>query len=128
MIKSYYSDNYSLTKLDWSNCKDYFRNFIIKVGIHFSYKKIGNFGMFNNIQVLDLSNNEICKMENLEKLENLTELYLNSNRITKIEKIVSYLLTKFQLTLTKLELSNNKIKEIPKVIIFSIRILEPCNP
>ena len=63
-----------------------------------------------NLRQLDLSNNEIEKIENLGSLKQLRVLQLNANRIRKIENI------SVLKNLEILELSQNLIDEIPSLI------------
>jgi len=58
------------------------------------------------IQYLDLSSNQITKIENLDNLKNLEWLLLNSNQILKIENLDNLK------NLTLLYLSTNKITEL----------------
>ena len=61
---------------------------------------------FTNLQVLELSNNQITEIKELDKLINLQEIYLRNNQITEIkglDKLVH---------LRVLDLSNNQITEI----------------
>ena len=87
------------------------------------------------IEILDLSNNKIEKIENLGKLTNLKELYLNNNRIEKIENLDNLLtLEKLYLnenlimgigklhnlhSLQELNLNNNKIEKIENLLFFN---------
>lgn len=46
-----------------------------------------NFHLFNNLRELDVSINHISRIENLESLVNLKFLNLSNNRISKIENL-----------------------------------------
>ena len=61
---------------------------------------------FKNLRILDLYNNQISKIENLDKNIDLTYLNLNNNKISKIENLDN------NINLTYLDLSNNKISKI----------------
>ena len=71
-----------------------------------------------NLRELDLSNNDIEKIENLHTLKKLRVLNLSSNKITRIEGISSL---KY---LEVLNLSNNLIEEIPAIIVKNINLAE----
>jgi len=71
-----------------------------------------------NLKELDLSNNDIEKIENLHTLKRLKVLNLSSNKITKIEGISSLK------NLEILNLSNNLIEDIPAIIMKNINLTE----
>ncbi|XP_076629063.1 protein phosphatase 1 regulatory subunit 42 [Colletes latitarsis] len=50
---------------------------------------IGNFGLYKNLKVIYLQNNNISAIENLQFASNLTHLYLQHNIISKIENLDS---------------------------------------
>lgn len=52
-------------------------------------EKIDCLELFSNLKTLDLSNNRISKIENLDALENLRVLYLEGNQIKCIENLKS---------------------------------------
>lgn len=94
-----------------------------------------NTTVLREIEILDLSNNEIEKIENLSKLINLKELHLKNNKIEKIENLDNLLkLEKLSLNgnlittteglneltnLQELNLNNNKIEKIENLLFFS---------
>lgn len=73
--------------------------------------------MNSTVLILDLSFNNISQLNFLKDcLVNLTELYLNDNKVTFLEKGVF----KNQLSLKKLEISMNKVKRIdPNALQFA---------
>jgi len=71
-----------------------------------------------NLRELNLSNNDIEKIENLNQLKNLHILNLSFNKITKIENIS--VLKQLEI----LNLSNNLIVEIPPIIVKNVNIFE----
>ena len=69
-----------------------------------------------NLTSLDLSSNQITKIENIDKLNNLTSLNLSSNQIAKIEeKDLNHA------TLEHIELRTNLTTDIPEEILEGIR-------
>ena len=89
-----------------------FEIYIIKL-----IKELG-FTNLMNLKELDLSNQEIEKIENLSNLKNLHVLNLSYNRISKIENVTC---------LKNLEifyLSNNFIQEIPTIFTKNTNIVE----
>ena len=71
-----------------------------------------------NLRELNLSNNDIEKIENLNHLKNLHILNLSFNKISKIENIS--VLKQLEI----LNLSNNLIEEIPPIIVKNANIFE----
>lgn len=63
-----------------------------------------------NLKILNLSHNDIQKIENLNTLKNLHELDLSFNKIAKLENISALK------HLEILDLSNNLLEEIPPII------------
>ena len=63
-----------------------------------------------NLKILNLSHNDIQKIENLNTLKNLHELDLSFNKISKLENISALK------HLGLLDISNNLIEEIPPII------------
>ncbi|MCD8440287.1 leucine-rich repeat protein [Tenacibaculum finnmarkense] len=100
-----------ITHFDKSNC--YFLDRSKKItGLNMSgnnITKIENLDKLTKLSILRLSFNQIIKIENIEKLINLSELYIHNNQITKIENIEK--LTKLSL----LDISGNKIIEIENI-------------
>jgi Leucine-rich repeat (LRR) protein len=60
--------------------------------------------MLNALRIVNLANNQISKIENLDYLQNLTELNLKLNSISLIENV------RHLSKLEKLYLANNKIE------------------
>lgn len=71
-----------------------------------------------NLKELNLSNNDIEKIENLNNLKNLHVLNLSFNKIYKLENI------SVLKNLEILNLSNNLIEEIPPIIVKNINLTE----
>ena len=71
-----------------------------------------------NLKELNLSNNDIEKIENLNNLKNLHILNFSFNKISKLENISA--LKQLEI----LNLSNNLIEEIPPIIIKNVNLME----
>jgi internalin A len=71
--------------------------------------KIENLDKLTKISKINLSNNQILKIENLEKLLVLTELNLSKNKISKIEGLGNLI------NINELNLSNNQITRIEEL-------------
>ncbi|XP_066057163.1 centriolin isoform X2 [Chamaea fasciata] len=85
------------------------------------FKYIENLEKCSNLEVLNLSNNQIEKIEKLDKLLKLRELNLSHNRISKIEGI------EHLQNLQKLNLAGNKIEHIPLWVGKKLRSLRSLN-
>ncbi len=62
-----------------------------------------------SLEILSIQSNRITKLENLEHLVNLQELYLSDNGLTKIEGLDNLV------NLKTLDLSNNQIERIENI-------------
>ena len=102
--------NITLEEVDSINKKGYLLdedNNIIGLNLSDNQiSKIENLKELESLQRLDLSNNQISKIENLKELESLQLLYLENNQISKIENLKE--LESLQL----LYLENNQISKI----------------
>ncbi|CAG9533484.1 unnamed protein product [Cercopithifilaria johnstoni] len=105
------------------------------------------FQVFENLEVLDLSQNMLTKVPSFKELSNLRQIHLNHNKISKIETLAFSSNRKLQLVslqsnqitamsrnsfdsldeLVVLNLANNAIKKIERVMLDGMRNLQQLN-
>jgi len=90
--------------------KEKLENLMKKTELSWGWKRLGEIPrlieILTNLEYLYLQNNKIQKIENLDSLPNLEYIYLNNNQIQKIENLETFP------NLEILYLQNNKIQKI----------------
>lgn len=75
----------------YESCKyDYILNSLLKIGCFKGIKELGQLSDCINLEILDLSGNELFDLTRLRSLRKLQYLNLSSNKIKNLGKNISF--------------------------------------